>query len=145
MNRGFFSLQQPWIPSLVAVMNLGVNAAMDAVFYRFGIWGIPLSTSIVNIAGTWALIVLFRRRLGSFGMEETTRSFLFVGVASAVLAAVAWWVWFGLNSAFGQSLTAQIVSLGGALALGYAAFFGACRLLGVRELDTLSRLRHRGA
>jgi|SRR5579862_688096 len=145
LNRGFFSRQQPWIPSLVALLNLGVNAAMDAVFYRFGIWGIPLSTSIVNIAGTAALIVLFRRRLGSFGMEETTRSFLFVGVASAVLAAVAWWVWDGLDSAFGQSLTAQIVSLGGALVLGYAAFFGACRLLGVNELETLSRLRRRAA
>ncbi|HEY2353970.1 MAG TPA: murein biosynthesis integral membrane protein MurJ [Gaiellaceae bacterium] len=145
LNRGFFSLQQPWIPTLVALLNLGVNAGLDAVFYRFGIWGIPLSTSIVNIAGTWALIVLFRRRLGSFGMEETARSFLYVCVASAVLAAVAWWVWHGLDSAFGQSLAAQIISLGGAFLLGGAAFFGACRLLGVRELETLSRLRRRAA
>ena len=29
--------------------------------------------------------------------------------------------------------------------LGYAAFFGACRLLGVRELETISRLRRRAA
>jgi putative peptidoglycan lipid II flippase len=145
LNRGFFSLQQPWIPTVVALLNLGINAALDAVFYRFGIWGIPLSTSIVNIAGTWALIALFRRKLGSFGMEETAQSFVLIAVASAVLAAVAWWVWHGLDSAFGQSLAAQIVSVGGALALGYAAFFGACRLLGVRELETLSRLRRRSA
>ena len=145
LNRGFFALQQPWIPSLVAFGNLGVNAAMDAVFYRFGIWGIPLSTSIVNIAGTWALIALFRRRVGSFGMTETAQSFVLVAVASAVLAAVAWWVWHLLDSAFGQSLTAQIVSLGAALVLGYAAFFGSCRLLGVHELERILRLRRRGA
>ena len=144
LNRGFFSLQSPWIPTTVAVMNLGVNAGLDAVFYRFGIWGIPLSTSIVNIAGTWAMLSLFRRRVGGFEMTETVRSFVLVAVASAVLAAVGWWVWHILDSAFGQSLPAQIVSLGGGLLFGYAAFFGACRLLGVRELETMLRLRRRG-
>jgi putative peptidoglycan lipid II flippase len=141
LNRAFFSLQSPWIPSWVALGNLGVNAALDAVFYRFGIWGIPLSTSLVNIAGTWALLVLFRRRMGGFELGETARSFLFVAVASAVLAAVAWWAWHLLDSGLGRSLAAQIVSLGLGLGLGFAAFLGACRLLGVHELDTMLRLR----
>jgi putative peptidoglycan lipid II flippase len=143
LNRGFFSLQSPWIPTAVALMNLGVNAVLDAVFYRFGIWGIPLSTSLVNIAGTAALLVYFRRRMGGFALGATAQSFVLVAVASAVLAAVAWWSWHLLDSAFGQSFLAQIVSLGGGLLLGYAAFFGACRLLGVRELETLTRLRRR--
>jgi putative peptidoglycan lipid II flippase len=141
LNRGFFSLQSPWIPSWVAFGNLGVNAVLDAAFYRLGIWGIPLSTSIVNIAGTWALLVLFRRRMDGFDLEETARSFVLVAVSSAVLAAVAWWGWHLVDSGIGRSLPAQIVSLGIGLLLGYAAFFGACRLLGVRELETLARLR----
>jgi putative peptidoglycan lipid II flippase len=141
LNRGFFSLQSPWIPSWVALGNLGVNAVLDAVFYRFGIWGIPLSTSIVNIAGTAALLVLFRRRMGGFDLRETGRSFVLVAVASAVLAAVAWWTWYLLDSALGRSFPAQIVSLGAGLILGYAAFLGVCKLLGVRELETLQRLR----
>jgi putative peptidoglycan lipid II flippase len=141
LNRGFFSLQSPWIPSWVAFGNLGLNAVLDAAFYHLGIWGIPLATSLVNIAGTWALIVLFRRRLGGFDLRETTRSFVLVVVASAVLAAVAWWAWHLLDSGLGRSLPAQVVSLGAGLVLGYAAFFGACRLLGVRELETMLRLR----
>jgi len=145
LNRGFFALQSPWIPTAVALMNLGINAVLDAVFYRFGIWGIPLSTSLVNIAGTWALLVLFQRRVGDFEIRGTAETFGFVLVASAVLAAVSWWVWHLLDSAFGQSLPAQIVSLGAALVVGYAAFFGACRLLGVRELETIARLRRRAA
>jgi putative peptidoglycan lipid II flippase len=145
LNRGFFALQAAWIPTTVALMNLGINAVLDAVFYRFGIWGIPLSTSLVNIAGTWALIVFFRRRVGGFEMTETVQSFVLVTVASAVLAAVAWWVWHLLDLGLGQSLVAQIVSLGGGLLLGVAAFLGACRLLGVRELETLARLRRRSA
>jgi putative peptidoglycan lipid II flippase len=145
LNRGFFSLQSPWIPSWVAFGNLGLNAVLDAVFYRFGIWGIPLSTSLVNIAGTGALLVLFRRRMAGFEIGETARSFGLVCVASAVLAGVGWGVWRLLDSGLGQSLPAQIVSLGAALVLGYAGFFGVCRLLGVRELETLLRLRRRRA
>ncbi|MGH3008301.1 MAG: murein biosynthesis integral membrane protein MurJ [Gaiellaceae bacterium] len=141
LNRGFFSLQSPWIPSAVAFGNLAINAGLDAVFYRFGIWGIPLSTSIVNIAGTWGLIVLFRRKMGGFGMAETAQSFVLVTVASAVLAAVAWWGWHLLDAALGRSLPAQIVSLGFGLLAGLGAFVGACRLLGVRELETMLRLR----
>jgi putative peptidoglycan lipid II flippase len=141
LNRGFFSLQSPWIPTWVALGNLGVNAVLDAVFYRFGIWGIPLSTSVVNIAGTWALIVLLRRRMGGFEVGETARSFVLAGVCSAVLAAVAWWTWHLLDAGLGRSLPAQIASLGLGLLLGYGAFFASARLLGVRELETLSRLR----
>jgi putative peptidoglycan lipid II flippase len=141
LNRGFFSLQSPWIPSWVAFGNLGLNAVLDAVFYRFGIWGIPLSTSLVNIAGTGALLYFFRRRIGGFELRDTARSFVLAVVASAVLAAVGWWVWHLLDSGLGRSLPAQIVSLGSGLALGYAAFYGACRLLGVQELETLTRLR----
>jgi putative peptidoglycan lipid II flippase len=141
LNRGFFSLQSPWIPSWVAFGNLGLNAGLDAVFYRLGIWGIPLSTSLVNIAGTWALLLLFRRRMGGFELRETIRSFVAVAVASVALAAVAWGIWHLLDSGLGRSLPAQIVSLGLGLVVGCAVFFGACRLLGVRELDTMLRLR----
>ena len=141
LNRGFFSLQSPWIPSWVAFGNLGLNAVLDAVFYRFGTWGIPLSTSLVNIAGTGALLVLFRRRMPGFELGQTVRTCVFVTVASAALAVVGWGIWHELDAALGESLAAQIVSLGTGLALGYAAFFGLCRLFGVHELNTLLRLR----
>jgi putative peptidoglycan lipid II flippase len=141
LNRAFFSLQSPWIPSWVALGNLGINAALDAVFYRLGIWGIPLSTSVVNIAGTGALLVLLRRRMGPLGLSPAARSFLLVSVASAVLAAVAWWGWNLSDAAVGRSLPGQIASVGIGLVLGIAAFLGACRLLGVDELETILRLR----
>jgi putative peptidoglycan lipid II flippase len=141
LNRAFFSLQSPWIPSWVAFGNLGVNAALDAAFYRLGIWGIPLSTSVVNIAGTWALLVLLRRRFGRIELGQTARSFVTVSIASAVLAAVSWWGWHLVDHAIGRSLPAQIVSLGVGLAVGLAAFLGSARLLGVEELETLVGLR----
>ncbi|HET7572718.1 MAG TPA: murein biosynthesis integral membrane protein MurJ [Gaiellaceae bacterium] len=145
LNRAFFSLQSPWIPSWVAAGNLALNAAFDATFYRLGIWGIPLSTSLVNIAGTAALLVLFRRRLGRIEFADTARSFVLVAVASAVLAAAGWWAWHLVDAAIGRSVPAQVVSLAVGLAVGVAAYLGSCRLLGVRELEQLVRLRRGGA
>ncbi|HVS85673.1 MAG TPA: murein biosynthesis integral membrane protein MurJ [Gaiellaceae bacterium] len=143
LNRAFFSLQSPWIPSWVAAGNLALNAVLDAIFYRFGIWGIPLSTSLVNIAGTAALLVLLRRRMGRLEVGDTAQSFVLVAIASAVLAAVSWWGWHLVDHALGRSLLAQAVSLAVGLGLGGGAFLVSCRLLGVRELDALSRLRRR--
>src|SRR5436309_963405 len=45
--RTFFSLQTPWVPTAIALANLGVNAGLDAVLYKpIGIGGIPPSTVI---------------------------------------------------------------------------------------------------
>jgi putative peptidoglycan lipid II flippase len=143
LNRAFFSLQSNWVPTLIALANLGLNAALDAAFYRFGTWGIPLSTSIVNIAGTAALLWLLRRRIQRVEFGETARATVLIVLASAVLAGVSYAVWRGLDAALGRSLGAQLVSVGFALAAGAVAYLAACRALAVRELDALLSLRRR--
>jgi putative peptidoglycan lipid II flippase len=143
LNRAFFSLQSPWIPTVVALGNLGLNAALDGVFYRFGTWGIPLSTTIVNIAGTAALLDLLGRRVGRIEFTQTARTFVLITLAAAVLAGVAYGVWWLVDDAFGRSLGAQIASVGLALAAGVGAYAISCRLLGVRELEALLSLRSR--
>jgi putative peptidoglycan lipid II flippase len=145
LNRAFFSLQSPWIPTWVALGNLGLNAALDGAFYTLGIWGLPLATSIVNIAGTAALIWLLRRRLGHLELFESGRSFVRITLASLVLAGVAYGVWAGLHAALGGSFVAALVSLLAAIAAGLGIYLVSCRLLGVRELDTLLSLRRRPA
>jgi putative peptidoglycan lipid II flippase len=145
LNRAFFSLQSPWIPTWVALGNLGLNAALDGAFYRFGIWGLPLSTALVNIAGSAALFVLLRRRLGSLDLRETTSVFVRIVVASLVAGAVAYGVWRGLDEELGRSVAAQIVSVGTALLAATAAYGLACRAFGVRELQALLSLRRRAA
>ncbi len=143
LNRAFFSLQSAWVPTSVALANLGLNAALDAAFYRVGIWGIPLSTSLVNIAGTAALLVLLRRRLGRMEVGRTSDAVIRITAASATVAGVCYAVWWPLDDALGRSFGGQAVSLGLALAAGGAAFLLACRALGVRELEALLSLRRR--
>jgi putative peptidoglycan lipid II flippase len=143
LNRAFFSLQSNWIPTLVALGNLLLNAALDAAFYRFGTWGIPLATTVVNVAGTAVLLVLLRRRLGRIELGQTSISVARVVVASAALAGAAFLVWDGLDRAVGRSFGGQLVSVGLALAVGTVVYLAACRALRVRELDALLALRPR--
>jgi putative peptidoglycan lipid II flippase len=143
LNRAFFSLQSNWIPTAVALGNLVVNAALDAVFYRFGTWGIPLSTSVVNIAGTAALLVLLRRRLGRLEVGETGSALARIAAASLLLAAVAYPLWRLLDGVLGRSTLAQIVSLGAALLVGGGVYLAAARALKVREIEALLALKRR--
>src|SRR5262249_34621687 len=143
LNRAFFSLQNPWTPTWVALANLGLNAVLDAAFYNLGIWGIPLSTSFVNIAGAAALLVLLRRRLGLIDLRRTTDTVARIVAASLLVAGVAYSSWRGLDGAVGRAFWAQLVSLGTALAAATAVYLAACRVLRVRELDTLLALRAR--
>ena len=144
LNRAFFSLQSNWIPSWVALGNLGLNAALDAAFYRLGIWGIPLATSIVNIAGSAALFVLLRRRLGRLELRRDGRTLGRVTAASAVLAVVAYGVWW-----LARPSARRLVSRGARRTRrsrsppGSCAYAVSCRLLGVRELEALLSLRGR--
>ena len=143
LNRGFFSLQSNWIPTVVALGNLGLNAALDAAFYRFGTWGIPLATSVVNVAGSAILITLMRRRLGRLGFGEILDSVARILVASAVLAGAAYGTWYLLDRALGRAFPGQLGSVVLALAIGTAAYLLACRALKVRELGALLALRRR--
>ena len=143
LNRAFFSLQSAWIPTWVALANLGLNAALDAAFYRLGIWGIPLSTSVVNIAGTVVLLIMLRRHIGRLDVTRTLSSVIRITLAGLLLAGVSYGVWRGLDEALGRRFVAQLVSLGLALAAGGAVYLGVCRLLGVKELQALRLLRRR--
>jgi putative peptidoglycan lipid II flippase len=143
LNRAFFSMQSNWIPTSVALGNLGLNAALDAAFYRFGTWGIPLATSVVNLAGSAVLLTLMRRRLGRIELRELADSVGRIVVASAVLAAAAFGIWYGLDRALGRSFTGQLASVSAALAVGLFVYLFACQALRVRELRPLLALRSR--
>jgi putative peptidoglycan lipid II flippase len=140
LNRAFFSLQSPWIPTWVALGSLGLNAALAAAFYRLGIWGLPLTTSIVNIAGSAALFLILRRRLGSLDGRSIAASYLRILVAAAPAAGVAYGVWRGLDEALGRTVGMQLISVGGGYLAAGGAYLIAARLLGIRELGALLSL-----
>jgi putative peptidoglycan lipid II flippase len=143
LNRSFFSLQSPWVPTAIALGNLVLNAVLAGLLYRVGVWGIPLATSFVNIAGTLALLAVLRRRLGRLDGRAIAASYGRIAVASALAATAAFGVWWGLDEALGRSVGAQVVSVGLGVLAGAGTFLVAAAALRVRELQALLSLRRR--
>jgi putative peptidoglycan lipid II flippase len=145
LTRAFFSLQSNWIPTLVALGNLGLNAALDVAFSPLGVWGIPLATALVNLAGTAALLVLLRRRLGQLELGRAADSFWRVVVAAGLAGGAAFAIWYPLDDALGRGPGGQLLALLPALLVAAAVYLAACRALRVRELETLLSLRRRSS
>jgi putative peptidoglycan lipid II flippase len=143
LNRAFFGLQAPKVATLVAGGNLVLNALLYVALYRVGVWGVPLAISLANIAGAVALVLLLRRRVGDVELGRVLGAVARIVAASVALGAIAYGVWWLLDEGIGRSFPAQLLSVAGGLAAGAAAYLVACRLLGVREIETLLSLRAR--
>ena len=137
LTRGFYSLQSNWLPTSIAVGTLVLNAALDIVLYRVGIWGIPLATSLVNIVGSALLIVFLRRTVARLDLGRVGDAVVRITIASALAGAAAFGLWYALDHALGRAVVAQIVSLGVALAAAGAVYLATCRLLRVPERNAL--------
>jgi peptidoglycan biosynthesis protein MviN/MurJ (putative lipid II flippase) len=143
LNRSFYAVQTNWVPTGIALGAVCLNAAFDTVFYRLGIWGIPLATSTVNVIAAAVLLVMMRRRIG---LEHVGRTLGVVGrvtFAGAISAALAFATWYGLDAVLGEDVVAQMASLGAGLAVGGLVYLGIGRALGLRELEALLLLRAR--
>jgi putative peptidoglycan lipid II flippase len=140
LNRAFFSLQSPWVPTWVALAALVLQVILDVALYRVGIWGIPLANSFVNIGATAVLLVLLRRRVGRIEGGRILKAYAWTALASAAAAAAAFGAWYGLDDALGRTLGAQLLSVGTGVLAGVTAFLAAARILRIRELDALLSL-----
>jgi len=144
LNRGFFSLQIPWLPTWVALGNLVLNAVLDAAFFSFGVWGLPLATALVNIAGTAALLILLRRQLGGLDLRASASAIVRIVIASIPVAIVSFGVWWALDDVLGHDrFVTQLVSVTTAIVAGGFVYLVACRALRVQELRALLSLRGR--
>ncbi|MEX0992614.1 MAG: murein biosynthesis integral membrane protein MurJ [Solirubrobacterales bacterium] len=142
MIRAFFSVQRPWIPTLVALVNLGVNAALDAVLYEpLGIGGIPLATAIVSLLTTIALVLVMRERIGPLEVRRTAATALRILAAGALLAAIAIGLRELLEGVLPDDFLGRllvVLGAGGAGALSYALAVLAMRVEEARQIAALA-------
>src|SRR4051812_14803886 len=133
-TRTFFSLQQPWVPTVTSLASLVVNTVVSLALYKpLGIAGIVIGTAVSSFAMTVFQAMVLRRRLDGLDLPRTMTSFAKIVAASALLGVVAYVVWWGLDQALGRSLLAQIVSVGGGLAAGAGAYTAVVLAAGIPE------------
>jgi putative peptidoglycan lipid II flippase len=119
LTRTFFSLQKPWLPTLLALGSLVVNAAVSFALYKpLGIAGAVLGTAVSNAVLTWLEAVYLRRELGGLEIAASLRTVALMLLASVVLAGLTYFGWYAVDTILGRSLLAQLISVGTGLALG---------------------------
>jgi putative peptidoglycan lipid II flippase len=151
LTRTFFSLQRPWLPTALGAATLVVNLVVAlALVGPYGIGGIVVATAFASAAMTAGQAYYLRRELGGrLEGAETLRAVARMLVAAAALAAVAYLLWRGLDELLGRSLPAQILSVGGGLVAGIAAYTAVVVALRVPEAQQIreavrARLRRSG-
>jgi putative peptidoglycan lipid II flippase len=149
LGRTFFALKRPWIPTGLAAMNMVVDIIVSLALYKpLGIEGLVIGTVSANVVMTGLL--LRRLRVGFNGRLEgaqTTMITIRIAVATAIITAVAYLLWKGLDSVLGISLIAEIVSIGIAVTAAgalYARLVLIMRIPEARQIESLILGRLRG-
>lgn len=145
LNRAFYSLRRAWMPLLMGVVNLSLNALFDWLFYKpLGVGGITLSTSLVSTINFFGLVLLLSPSIGGMDARRVLWTFMRSLVALVPLAVFAYGVWYGLDQLLGRSTEAQIASVVMAYAIGAAAYVAAAYAMRVSEVtDIVQTLRRR--
>jgi putative peptidoglycan lipid II flippase len=142
LTRTFFAVQRPWIPTRLAGLNIIVDIVVSIGLYKpFGIAGLIIGTVAANVVMT--ALQLHRLRIGFSGHLEgaqTTMVTARIVLASALLAAASWVVWYLLDRLLGRSLPAQLASVGAAAAAGLWLYTRAVLAMHVPEAHQVSRL-----
>jgi putative peptidoglycan lipid II flippase len=145
LNRAFYSIQKPWLPLTVGAINLTLNAGLDLLLYKpLGVGGITLSTSLVSLFNSLALMFLLSPRIGGIGSRRIAWTFTRSVIALIPLALVAYGVWWGLDSILPESIGSEILSVGLAYLFGGAAYClaaWAMRMSELRDVINLARRR----
>jgi putative peptidoglycan lipid II flippase len=141
LTRTFFSMQKPWVPTVIAGGNLAITALLSGLFYSpFGVGGIVAATAIATAVSVVAQAAVLRGKLGRLELGRLASTAARVVASSAALAAASYGVWSVLDDELGRGLGGQIVSLGTALAVGAAVYAAAITLLRIPEAEQLRRL-----
>jgi putative peptidoglycan lipid II flippase len=149
LSRTFFALQRPWIPTKLAAVNVVVDIIVSLALYKpLGIAGPVIGTVVANVVMTG--LQLRRLRIGFNGrleMAQTTMVTVRILVATALMTAVGYFLWKGVDAVLGTSLIAQIVALGIAFTAAgvlYARLVLLMRIPEARQIESLILGRLRG-
>jgi putative peptidoglycan lipid II flippase len=142
LTRTFFAVQRPWIPTSLAALNMIVDIIVSLSLYKpLGIAGLIIGTVSANVVMTG--LQVYRLRIGFNGRLEGAQTTMITArilVASVILGAVSWVVWDLLHALLGQSLPAQVVSVGGAAAVGALVYARAVLVMHIPEAHQVRRL-----
>ena len=140
LTRTYYAMQDTRTPALVNVLAAGVNIGAAMVFtgpLGLGLRGMALAHATSYVAGTAALLVLLRHRLGPIDGARITRTVAKASIAAIASAAAALGVRETWEVPTEASVLVQAAHVGAAIAVGVLVFLITALILRVGEVDDL--------
>lgn len=136
LSPAFYALGDARTPMLISLGSIAVNYVMNSLLVGpFGHVGLAFSTSTVALVNFILLALFMRRRLGRLEGSRLGMTLLRICAAAVPMAAVAWLVSEFCASLPMAGIALRLVRVSASITLAAVAFYVACRLLRVEELD----------
>lgn len=133
LTRGFYSLQDTKTPVINSAIGVLANIILNIILSRYlGIGGLALATSISAILTTILLFISLRKKIGPFGMQRISISFIKILIASVVMGVFAKLSFNYLSSSLSQNL-ALLLSVG----VGSVTYFVIIYFMKIEDVDII--------
>ena len=141
MVRVFYALGDGQTPFKISLVNIGVNAVLDYVFFKLmGPAGLVVATIGVNVVSLLAMVFLLNRKIGGLPIAEWTRTLSTILAASFISGVFCWLTQGGLASFMGtDGFVINMIQLCVAGAVGLATFALLTIVLGIPEAGLLAQ------
>ncbi|MFN0084417.1 MAG: murein biosynthesis integral membrane protein MurJ [Blastocatellia bacterium] len=135
----FYALKDTRIPMMASLLSIVTNYVVVKLLIDSmgaGIRGLALALPAVTLVNFGLLFYFMRRKLGGLEVRSLLATFFKVLLASLVMGAICWFLNQEIELRLGTGGTAaRLAAVGVPVLVGMAVFFGAARLLRVREME----------
>lgn len=146
----FYSMQDTRTPMIVAGMIIGLNIAVDFLyFYTFGsdvmkVAGLALGNSTAYFVGSIVVWVVLRKKLGALDGARIARSLAKICLASAVMGAACWGTSRLVEKYIGvEAFAGQLAQVALSMLVAAVVYIGVAVLLNSEEMRALRSLGSR--
>lgn len=140
LQPSFFAREDTKTPMIYAGIAMAANAALSyAFFVILGAVGIAIATALTGWINV-ALLATELKRRGEFALDAAfSRALSGIGLATAAMGAVLWWLTGALAPFFdpARGVLVQVAALAVLIASGLVAYFGVGAFAGALKPRTL--------
>ena len=149
MLGAFYSLKDTLTPALanmgwsvVQVAGYVILTAGIGSWKGFGISGAPLADITFYVAVFATLLLVLRKKIGSFSLSTLLSLFIRMALASSIAGALAWWISQTLSGAL-PGISGSVLQVAGAGSIGLTVAFGLASILRIDEMAYVRTIAHR--
>lgn len=140
LNKVFYSFQDTRTPMINGVLAVLLNVILNLILVKpLAHKGLALATSLSAIVTTLLLFYDLRKKIGSLGYKKMIIAFIKILIASLIMGALVYVIYFKLGALLPPTNIVQMVLLLLSVGLGVIVYFTLLLFMKVKEVTLLAR------